>query len=365
MNRRAFLLSGSAGLFAPQVLSAQDAPALTGNNLMIANDHPLQTAWTAWKALCLSPDGRVIDSYQNNISHSEGQGYGLTLAAIFGDRQAAEQIISWTDTNLALRPDQLLAWRWQPDTVPQVVDRNNASDGDLFYAWGLMLLAQRLNRPDYLTRAGQICTDILRRCTKPHPDGSGRMLLLPGASGFQDATGVTLNPSYYMPRAMRDLALATGLNAMAQLAATGQSLIDELSRKGPVPDWVRVTASGMSLPPNDFAPRSGYEAMRVTLFQIWSGEGEGSAVRAAVHAAEAAGSAGGTVTVWSLPDGAVLERSSHEGYAAIAGLASCTLSGGFGALMPAFSNNQPYYPATLHLMSLVAQATTYPRCVPI
>ena len=84
MNRRGFLAAGLAGIAGGAALSGS-AFATTAAGPMIAADHPLQAAWTAWKALCLRTDGRIVDSFQNGASHSEGQGYGLTLAAAFGD----------------------------------------------------------------------------------------------------------------------------------------------------------------------------------------------------------------------------------------------------------------------------------------
>lgn len=373
MKRRRFLSTTTAvlasvaglGLGALRPARAQAAGDLPMSSLFLATDHPLQEAWSRWKALCLTEEGRVVDGFQDNVSHSEGQGYGLVLAAVFGDRAAADLIMSWTAENLAVRPDSLLAWRWNPASDPKVSDRNNASDGDLFYAWGMVLCGMRDNRPDLLDGAGRIAADLLRRCTAPHPDGSARRLLLPGAAGFRDAGTVVINPSYYMPRAMTDLARATGQSALESLAADGQALISALASRGPVPDWVQISAAGITAPPAQFSQNAGYEAVRVALFQIWSGLAGGPAARAWAAASEAAGPEGGAVTVWSLPGGAVLERSRHEGYAAVAALARCAASEGFGAQIPAFTEAQPYYPATLHLMALVAQATTYPRCVPI
>lgn len=371
MNRRHFLsaLSAAAGTglsgltpATAQTFSSDDLPP---DSLFLPPEHPLQEAWSAWKSLCLLEDGRVVDGFQGNVSHSEGQGYGLVLASIFGDRAAADQIMAWTMLNLTMRNDSLLAWRWYPDRSPPVPDLNNASDGDLFYAWGLVLAARRDNRPELLEAAQMMAADLLRRCTAPDPGASGREFLLPGANGFREEGRIIINPSYYMPRAMRDIARATGQPALELLAEDGQALIGALAERGPVPDWVEITAAGVGSPPPQFSANSGYEAVRVALFQIWSGVGEGRTVSAWAAAHEAAGPAGGAVTVFALPTGAVMERSSHAGYSAVASLSQCTISSGFGSLMPAFTTEQPYYPATLHLMALVAQATTYPRCVPI
>ena len=364
MNRRSFLVS--AALAAALASLGLATHAADGQHMrFIPTDHPLQEAWQAWKALCLTPEGRIIDQFQEDASHSEGQGYGLTLAALFDDRAAADSIINWTERNLNQRGDGLLAWRWRPNTTPNIEDLNNASDGDLFYAWGMVLLGRRQGRTDLIERASRTVDALLAHCTAEHPDQSGRRFLLPGVAGFQHSASLTLNPSYYMPRAMRDLAEMTGRSALAELAAEGEALIDELARNGPVPDWISLTAEGPANPPENLSSQSGYEAIRVPLFALWGDRAEAAAVSSFSHALVEAGPQPGAVTVFDPTTREVLEHSSHPGYAAVAALATCAASNRVGSLMPTFSDAQPYYPATLHLMALVVQVTVFPRCVPI
>ena len=328
-------------------------------------EHPLQESWRMWKSLCLDNAGRVIDGFQNSASHSEGQGYGLTLAAMFDDRAAFDSIMAWSDANLAVRDDALMAWRWQPDADPPIQDRNNATDGDLFYAWGLILAGARQDRPDLIARAGQIAADIVRLCSAPHPDGSGRPIMLPAAMGFRSPEQLVVNPSYYMPRAMRELAAATGIAGLATMAATGEELIEMLAQTGLVPDWVALTPQGPTTPPENFSSNSGYEAIRVPLMALWSGNAQSRAVRNFAEATSAAWKTDSPAVVFDPITREALERSSHAGYRAVAALSSCAASGGVGSVMPRFTSEQPYYPATLHLMALVAQATQFPQCVPL
>ncbi|MFT4015164.1 MAG: glycosyl hydrolase family 8 [Paracoccus sp. (in: a-proteobacteria)] len=358
--RRRTLLSG----FAAAAMLARGRPAR-------AQEHPLAASWQAWKALCLSEDGRVVDGFQKAASHSEGQGYGLALAAIFDDRAAFDAILDWTQRNLAIRDDTLLAWRWQPDARPQVPDHNNAADGDLFHAWALVLAAARQSRPDLAERAEAVTRDLLRLCTAPHPAGDGSLLFLPGAAGFRSAEQVVVNPSYYMPRAMRELAEATGQPQLRQLAEDGARLIDRLAAAGPVPDWVAFTAAGQAPVPVGFSRNSGYEAIRVPLFALWSGQAASPAVRAFARAAVRAAPGGLYPVVFDPATGAVLESSAHAGYGAVAALAACASGevsadgASVGSAMRPFAKDQPYYPATLHLMALVAQVSQFPECVPI
>ncbi|MCZ0964194.1 glycosyl hydrolase family 8 [Paracoccus benzoatiresistens] len=364
MNRRSFLVT--AALAATMPHWARATHAANGEHVhFLSADHPLQEAWRAWKALCLTSDGRVIDQFQEAASHSEGQGYGLTLAAIFRDHAAAEAIIDWTERNLNRRGDGLLAWRWRPDTTPNIEDPNNASDGDLFYAWGLSLLGRQQGRSELIEQAGGIVDALLTQCTAEHPDKSGRRYLLPGVAGFQHEGSLTLNPSYYMPRAMYDLAQITGRSALATLTADGEALIDELAQNGLVPDWISLTKDGPGAAPERFSRRSGYEAMRVPLFALWGDRADAPAVIAFSRAVAAEATQPGAVTVFDPATREGLERSDHPGYVATSALATCATSNRVGSLMPAFSDAQPYYPATLHLMALVVQVTVFPRCVPI
>ena len=53
----------------------------------------------------------------------------------------------------------------------------------------------------------------------------------------------------------------------------------------------------------------------------------------------------------------------------VAALAACAAAGsgpgGVGSAMRPFAKDQPYYPATLHMMALLAQVSHYPTCVPL
>jgi endoglucanase len=45
-----------------------------------------EEAWRAYKLKFVSEAGRVVDTANGMVSHSEGQGYGLLLAVAAGDR---------------------------------------------------------------------------------------------------------------------------------------------------------------------------------------------------------------------------------------------------------------------------------------
>jgi endoglucanase len=351
MNRRALLAALAAGAVAPRGLMAQA-------------DHPLRPAFDAWKAVHLSEDGRVIDVLQEGASHSESQCYGLLLAATLGDAEAFDLIDAWTMQNLAVRPDRLLAWRWLPGRVPNVPDTNNASDGDLFHAWALVRAAVTLGRPTLVDRAAGIARDLAGACILPRPDGVAGVIFTPAAAGFQRGDQFVLNPSYTMPLAMREVALATGIQVLARAADDSEALIASLSEAGLVPDWVAIGPSGMA-PAEGLSFHNGYEAMRVAPFLVWSGRASHPAVaRQTVSYQRARETGQDTPTVMDRITFAVLERSPDPGYLALATLLSCVADPVTGPGLPRFVAEQPYYPATLHLFSLLAQIETAPQCQP-
>lgn len=325
----------------------------------------LLPAWEAWKTAYLTEEGRVIDTLQNGASHSESQGYGLFLAATFQDPPAFDAIFRWTEQNLAIRTDALLAWCWFPDTSGKLLDTNNASDGDLFYAWGLVRMAKLLGSTELHDRAKAILSDLATRCIVPHPDGSDRLLLTPAAEGFSRNGDIIVNFSYYMPMAMRELAQATGIARLEDCATDGEAIMAGLAADGLMPNWIQIGPSGTS-PARGMSNQSGYEALRIALFLAWSGHAHHPAVVMQVKAyRDAALPLGRTPTVFDRKTGDIIESSSNPGYTAISALIDCAIENGSGAAIPDFTADQPYYPATLHLMTLIAQATVYPRCFPL
>jgi endoglucanase len=198
------------------------------------------------------------------------------------------------------------------------------------------------------------------------------LLFLPAAQGFTDATGATLNLSYYMPLAMREVARATDTPVIATCAADGASIMQSLSREGPMPDWISIGPNGFFLPARQ-SDRNGYEAMRVALFLIWSGNPNHPAVTAQMVAYNSAQTrnrdilAGGeNVTVFDRKSRGVIETSKHVGYGALPTLINCMQASLIGSSIPSYQTvGQAYYPATLHLMVLIAQITNSPECVPI
>ncbi|MGR3592198.1 MAG: glycosyl hydrolase family 8 [Limimaricola soesokkakensis] len=321
-----------------------------------ASPDPLRPLWDAWKAAHLAPEGRVVDAFQDDASHSEGQGYGLVLAETFGDLESFERILDWSIANLSRPGDNLLSWLWKPADGGKVIDANNATDGDIFHAWALVRAAERFGRPAYLDQARGIATDIARHCVRDWPGRPGQTVLLPGEQGFEKPEGLIVNPAYICPRALSQLGRTCRVPELETVAADGVALLTQLSRDALPPDWVMLGETGPQPVPGK-SSHFGYEALRLPLYLVWSGlSGHPAVQRAAAAYAPFIGThTQATPTVIAPRTGEIIETSSDTGYRAIAVLAACG-NGPLGpSQMPAFSARQPYYPSTLHLLALVAQ----------
>lgn len=253
MPNRRHLLAGLATLAAP-------CPALAAAT----------TFWTSFRDRFVLPEGRVLDSGNGGVSHSEGQSYGLIFAEAAGDRETFERIWRWTDRALARQDVRLFSWRYDPRAEPTVADLNNATDGELMIAWALMRAARRWREPAYAQAAGEIRAAVAAHLIVEAAVGP---VLLPGLAGFQKDASVTLNPSYYVWPALDAFALAEPEGPWTGLIAAGEGLLlkARFGAHGLPSDWVSVSAVGGVSPAKGWPTRFSYDAIRVPLYLAWSG----------------------------------------------------------------------------------------------
>ena len=229
--------------------------------------------WTYYKQSYVSPQGRVIDTGHEGVSHSEGQGIGMLLAAHHKDRAAFETIWQWTRGNLQIRGDKLSAWKWAPSAVAgdsaagKVADRNNATDGDIFIAWALYRAGRQWNEKAYLQSGSEISRDIRAKLLAQSAHGP---VLLPGEQGFVKAGTMTVNLSYWVFPALQDLNRLDPAPEWEKLIASGLSLLKaaRFGRWQLPADWLRV-ADKVDIAP-DFKPRFSYDALRIPLYLVWA-----------------------------------------------------------------------------------------------
>lgn len=303
-------------------------------------------AWQFYKERFIMPEGRVVDTGNHDISHSEGQGWSMILALANDDRASFERIWDWTRSNLAREDVRLFSWRYDPHVRPHVSDLNNATDGDLFIAWALHLAGQRWDDNNYLVASRAIRNAIAERLVHTL---SGYTVLLPGLQGFVGDGHIDLNLSYWFMPALVDFAAMEPEGRWQALIDDGRRLLEDArfgSEALPV-DWIRLYQSGVVEPSPDFPPRFSYDAVRIPLYFSWVGFGSDPALD-------------GVRAFWGLESHAPawidVKTGAIAPYAISAGTESVrALLNGRPDLMPAGpTENDDYYSASLVLLAKLA-----------
>jgi endoglucanase len=220
--------------------------------------------WTVFKHNYLSEDGRIVDHENGDVSHSEGQGYGMLLAVMNNDLATFKKMWGWTRSTL-LRPSiGLFAWRYDPK-VQKVTDENNASDGDTLIAWALLLAGKKWHDQSYLTASENI-QDALINCLIIEQDN--HTLLLPGLSGFTRDDGYVINPSYFIFPAWESFWQQRHNDIWLKLSSSSLELLNKARfGKTQLPtDWIFVKNDGEVMPADNWPARFSYDAIRIPLY---------------------------------------------------------------------------------------------------
>ncbi|AEI37106.1 MAG: glycosyl hydrolase family 8 [Zymomonas mobilis subsp. pomaceae] len=225
-----------------------------------------------WKLFCnrFLKEGRIVDSGNGGISHSEGQGYGLLQAEAAHDRANFDALWQWTKTHLMRSDMALFAWRYDGSQQNPISDLNNATDGDILIAWALLRAESRWPGKGYGAASAAIRQAIGKKLVL---SGGGETILLPGLQGFVGTDHVTLNFSYYIWPALK--AFDQVDNGMWRtVIESGKKLLSRARFGLPqLPtDWVDFKNDGSLAPAADKQPYFGFDAIRIPLYLIWGGE---------------------------------------------------------------------------------------------
>ncbi|MBB3542254.1 MULTISPECIES: glycosyl hydrolase family 8 [unclassified Rhizobium] len=317
-------------------------------------------AWGAYKAKFLDASGRIVDDANGNISHSEGQGYGLLLAYLANSPADFEQIWYFTRTELLLRDDGLAAWKWDPTVTPHITDTNNASDGDLLIAYALALAGSAWKKGEYIEAAAKMAQALLSHLVI---NSGGRTLLLPGASGFDSPDrkdGPIINPSYWVYEAIPVMALLAPSSAWQKLSDDGLALLRAMQfgpRKLPA-DWVSLNR--MPEPAAGFDAEFGYNSLRIPLYLVRAGVSD-KALLARLR--EGMTAEDGVPATIDLASGKPKTLLPDPGYRIVNDVVACVTN---GTKLPESSQRfEPslYYPSTLHLLGLAFIGEKHPECL--
>lgn len=223
--------------------------------------------WKRFTTRFVEPEGRVVDTGNGNVSHTEGQGYGMLLAVAFNDRRTFDRMWEWTKKNLKRPEDAFFSWLWTPSDGGKIADPNTASDGDLLIAWALLRAFEKWKHLDYQRDAGVILAEFQAKAIVPTVLGEQ---MIPGQVGFFVDEGVMLNPSYAVFPAYNELKKTFPSPAWNALSLGGQKLIEKarFGKWNLCPNWVLLKEDALDLAPGK-PPEFGYDAIRVPLHVAW------------------------------------------------------------------------------------------------
>ncbi|WP_366654771.1 glycosyl hydrolase family 8 [Fodinicurvata sp. EGI_FJ10296] len=305
-------------------------------------------------------DGRVIDTGNDDISHSEGQGYGMVLAVAFNDLETFGSIWSWTSHRIWVRDDRSIAWRWEEDERPPITDANPAPDGDILVAWALIRAHQTWGIDEHAEAARAILDGIkenlIRRVgTVP--------VISAGISGFDVEGGFIVNPSYWIFPALTDIRRFDNDPLWDAVHETGRRLVRNarFGRLNLVPDWVVIDSSNgrlTTLPDDmdDLFRGFGYNAVRVPLYLLWDEPSAGDDIQPIADLWDHQGDGPVAIEV-DLGSDRLLHRSDGQGYRAVRALVNCVVADeAMPSGLQSLNEGQDYYSASLYLLTRVAMA---------
>lgn len=335
------------------ILAAGMAPSLA--DAKITSDE-----WSAYTDRFVSQEGRVIDDGNGGISHSEGQGYGLLLAYLAGNRADFERIWSFTERELLLRDDNLAAWKWEPWATPHITDLNNAADGDILIAYALALAGAAWHDQRFTRNARTIARALGRTSVFEH---QGELLLLPGVGGFGPKArrdGPVVNPSYWVFEAFPVLARIAPETDWMRLSESGKRLIrkTQIGERRLPAEWVSLANAPKSA--NGFPAMFGYNAIRIPLYLMRALENDAELLR---RLRDGMTGPDGEITLIDAVNGKIAAQLDDPGYRIISALASCVVDR--VKIPEELRNFRPtvYYPSTLQLLALSHIREDRPECL--
>ncbi|WP_371366832.1 cellulose synthase complex periplasmic endoglucanase BcsZ [Pseudomonas sp. QL9] len=209
--------------------------------------------WPLWQDYAqrfVQADGRMLGSSMDpNQSSSEGQSYGMFFALVANDPQTFERLWQWTKANMAGSDigHNLPGWLWgkTAKNTWELLDRNDASDADLWFAYALLEADRLWQKPAYRAEAQQLLGNVEHTLIKDIP-GLGRMLL-PGPVGYEHPDQLwRFNASYLPIPLLRRFAAVRPEGHWNEVAqSTAKMIADkDMNPFGFVPDWIGYRGTG-------------------------------------------------------------------------------------------------------------------------
>ena len=231
-----------------------------------AQDWP--SLWKSYVAGFIDNQARVIDHDAGDRTTSEGQAYGMFFALVANDRSHFDGLLRWTEQNLAGGDlsANLPSWLWghsANDDQWGVLDKNSASDADIWMAYTLLSAGKAWNEPRYTKIGLALARHIAAEEVIQVP--SLGTVVAPGPTGFQHGSSYRLNASYVPLQLILGLEQSIPDGPWGKVAATVPLIVSDSAPHGFVSDWTEFK-TGAGLQP--VQTLGSYDAIRVYL---WAG----------------------------------------------------------------------------------------------
>jgi endoglucanase len=222
--------------------------------------------WDAYATRFIDEQGRVIDPQGDNRTTSEGQSYALFFSLADNDRPRFDQVLKWTQANLAAGNlgAHLPAWLWGKSKEGdwKTLDANPAADSDAWIAYSLLEAGRLWKNPAYTNLGRQMVAQIARYEVAELP-GFGPMLMPGPTALFSRKDTWTVNPSYVPLFIFQRFAAVDPGGPWGAIAKNIPRLLREGARHGFAMDWLDYVPSDGFYPapaPGSVPPASGQKA---------------------------------------------------------------------------------------------------------
>jgi endo-1,4-beta-D-glucanase Y len=208
-----------------------------------------QGPWTLWNAYAsrfIDAQGRVIDPQGVGRTTSEGQSYALFFALVNNDQARFDQVLKWTQANLAQGDlgSHLPAWLWGKTKEGEwkTLDPNPAADADVWIAYSLIEAGRLWSKPAY-SNLGREMMGLIAREEVAELPGFG-MMLMPGPTTLFTHKGTwTVNPSYLPLFIFERFSAVQPAGPWGAIAMNIPGLLRQSSKHGFAMDWVDYVPS--------------------------------------------------------------------------------------------------------------------------
>ncbi len=198
------------------------------------------TLWSAYASRFIDPQGRVIDPQGGGRTTSEGQSYALFFALVNNDPARFDQVLKWTQTNLAQGnlAAHLPAWLWGKSKEGEwkVLDTNPAADSDVWIAYSLVEAGRLWKNPAY-SNLGREMMGLVARQEVAELPGFGMMLMPGPAALFTHKGAWTVNPSYVPLFIFDRFSAIQPAGPWGAIAMNIPRLLKQSARHGFAMDW--------------------------------------------------------------------------------------------------------------------------------